>query len=223
MIASRHEATDAVGVAERVRRRMWAAIILTWVSSIAVADEPAPSGSEFQGDLNQAVQLIFAGKGGYGGIGLGKMWPRLSIPALSGEQIRTALVGNTISNAEALGAYFNPEGSIEAWFVNWMAPPGKSKCPVKEIRGDAWRLLDGACRAKEIVPVRGAWRVDDNQMCVELAWDTSASGNIQAGTEKECWYVALVLDQIAFFHDSGAITSNGKRLLRGRALEQVVE
>lgn len=179
---------------------------------------------DFPGNLDEALNLIYAGKGGEGGIGLTKLWPRISAPALSGEQVRRTLIGNTIRQQDVLAIYFNPDGTLESWFNEWTEQDA-AKCPAgkKHVAGDGWSMRDGRCFARTIVPVTGTWKIKNHQVCPVLIWDGSRTENFKSGKNDTCWYVALILDQVVLFDTDGEIQGRGKELKRGRQLGQVVE
>lgn len=182
-------------------------LILCCLPVLAMSQEPQP-------DLDRAMALIFEGRGGEDGIGMSKLWPRLTIPALTSEQITKIVTGNTVRNNESIALYFDPEGTVDSWYVDW-AKDESARCPQPEVKDDGFQIRDGVCHRKTVVPVAGKWQVRENKLCSSLAWLSEK--------RDQCWNVALVLDQVVLFSDAGEILGRGKQLRRGRALDQVVE
>jgi hypothetical protein len=175
------------------------------------AGEAGESGySSFQGDLDKAVSNIFAGEGGEGGAGLSRMWPSITIPALSSADIKKVVSGNTLRTDGHVAWYLAPDLRIEGGFVEWKATDAQS-CPQQEIATDAFhRGTDGVCYTYKLYPSKGTWSVRDNQLCVNVSWDT--------GAKNDCRYVAILLEDIVLFDQTGKIDGKGMKLLKGKSI-----
>ena len=173
----------------------------------------ADAGIGFQGDLAHALGKIFAGEGGEGGAGLTTMWPRVSAPALTGEQIKTVVTDNTVRSDEHHALYFGKNGTLEGWYTTWAKGPDAKACPKSETAGDNFFRAGEDCYLKTIHQVSGPWEVRDHQVCVKLEW-------MQA-RQNPCWYVTILLDRVALFDASGKIEGKGNDLKRGKVLPQV--
>lgn len=191
------------------------AILASLLSSVApvLAQDP-PKEGDFNGDVVEARDKIFSGVGGEDGIGMTRMWPRVSIPALSNEEIRTVISGNTVRNNESIAVYFATDGTLESWYVDWTDAEARA-CTPRAMKNRAFVLRDGKCQKKTIVDVKGAWTIRDNKVCPILRWN---------GEErKPCWYVALIVDRVVLFGEDGAMLGRGKSLKKGRILDQIVD
>lgn len=200
-----------------IARAITLAITLTsGLASAAAAPDTAPvidgyTVNSFPSDLAGA---LFPGESLHPP-SLPAMWPRLSIPALSTAQVDQAVRGNTIRLNDHVAVYFDPAGRIEAWLNEWAAADSPKRCSQPEIAGDDFRIEDGECKRKSIVPVTGEWQARNNSLCVVLRMPNE--------TESECWYVALVTDQVALFDETGDMLGRMKVLRRGRVLAQIAD
>src|SRR3546814_8233814 len=57
----------------------------------------SPTDFVYPTGFDKALSLMLAGEGGENGIGSHRVWPTLSFPALTTEQIQKALTGNTLA------------------------------------------------------------------------------------------------------------------------------
>ena len=73
-----------------------------------------------------------------------------------------------------------------------------------------YRGLDGVCYTYKLFASSGSWSVRDNQLCVDVRWET--------GAKNACRYVTILLDDIALFEATGKIDGKGMKLLKGKAL-----
>lgn len=181
----------------------------------SAADEKAGPEVGFQGDLAHALEKIFAGEGGEGGAGLTTMWPRVSAPALTGEQIRQTVTGNTVHSGEHHALYFGKNGTVEGWYATWAKSPAAQSCPKTEIAGDDFFLAGEACYLKTVHNFSGPWQVRDHQLCATIDW--------MGERKNPCWYVTLLLDRVALFQASGEIEGKGNDLKRGKVLSQIAK
>jgi hypothetical protein len=168
--------------------------------------------SSFIGNLDKAVSNIFAGEGGEGGVGMTPMWPTISIPALSSADIPKVVSGNTLRTDHHVMWYFDPKGAIEGGYVDWKSTDQKN-CPAKEDPNDrVHRGTDGVCYTSRWYPSKGTWSVRDNQLCLDVKWDT--------GSKNGCRHVAILLDDIALFDANGKIDGKGMKLLKGKSIAE---
>ena len=166
--------------------------------------------SSFQGDLDKAINNIFAGEGGEGGAGLSLMWPTLTIPALSTADVQKAVTNRTLRTEAHDAWYFAADGTLEGGHMEWSATEQKF-CPAQENPKDVfYRGTDGVCYTYKIHPSRGTWNVRDNQLCLDITWST--------GNKKACRYVAILLEDIALFDANGKIDGKGMKLLQGKSI-----
>ncbi|MBL8266347.1 hypothetical protein [Steroidobacter sp.] len=161
----------------------------------------------FPGDFTGALAKIFAGEGGEGGDGLTTMWPRISAPALTGEQIKQAVTGNSLSIPHHYALNFADGDALGGYEVELNKIPEKS-CPAPEVVGDLFLKHGDTCFSRKVNPWAGTWKVQGNQLCVDLKW--------QAKSFKDCWHVVILLDRIALFNPSGALHGKGNTLHKGK-------
>lgn len=210
------------GLSESVTRVGAAAVVgaaLVPAAYDAHADESAKSKpadaakhSAFPGDLDKAVSNIFAGEGGEGGAGLSPMWPSVVAPALSSSDIEKVVTGNTLRTDHHFAWYFAANRSIEGGEMVWTAVERK-QCPTPEVATDAVHLgTDGVCYSSKWYPSKGTWSVRDNQLCLNLSWET--------GKKNDCRYITILLDDLALFDARGKIDGKGMKLLKGKAVNQ---
>ena len=200
------------GLTESVARAGAVAVVGTALmpAAIAAQGEAAESThSAFPGNLDKAVSNIFAGEGGENGAGLTPMWPSVTAPALASADIKKVVTGNTLRTNGHVAWYFDPAGRIEGGYVEWKATEQKI-CPAKEDPKDTfYRGTDGVCYTYKLYPSQGTWSVRDNQLCLDVKWDT--------GNKNACRYLTILLDDIALFDANGKIDGKGMKLRSGRA------
>lgn len=170
---------------------------------------PADHPGQFHGDFNSALNLILMGEGGEAGIGLSKMWPTVSAPALTAQQIKKLVAGNTLSVPQHYSMQFNADGSLGGYMIELAKASDPKACPKQEVIGDQYLMHDGACHTRVSKAWKGSWRIEEHQLCVDLRWSSDA--------RKDCWHVAILLDRIALFDTNGAMFGKGNILKKGRA------
>lgn len=165
----------------------------------------------FQGDLDDALGKIMAGEGGEGGAGLTPMWPSVTAPALSGAEVKKVVAGNTLRTEHHVGYYFAPNGAMEGWRIEWGEVP-LAQCPSPDVKGDAYILNKARtnCFKSTETALRGTWTVTGNQLCMDLKW--------AGGGSRNCRYVTILLDDIAWFDGGGKIDGKGMQLKKGNML-----
>jgi hypothetical protein len=185
-------------------------------------EAPAAEPGDFPGDFDQAIDLFYDGEGGKKGIGMTKLWPRVSVPALSDAQLRKVLIGNTFrtpdmfaKEGDSIAFYMDPSGSVEAWFNEWDKQEDLRQCPKKDVRGDDFLVKDGVCHKRRFIDVAGKWEIRNNQLCPSLTW--------VGGSTDPCWYFVMLLNRVALFDTAGDMLGYEKTLTRGKALSKVTE
>lgn len=171
--------------------------------------EAGETESMFPGSIDSAIKSILAGEGGEGGAGLSPMWPSVVAPALTGSDIEKVVRGNTLRTNGHVAWYFSPDKKIEGGFVQW-ARAKNTDCPAVEVETDAFYRGDGICYTFKEYPSQGTWSVHENQLCVNVTWQT--------GAKNECRYVTILLDDIALFDAAGKIDGKGMKLLKGKSV-----
>jgi len=164
------------------------------------------------GNLESAVNKMFVGEGGEGGAGLTPMWPSVTAPALTGHDVEKVVTGNTLRTNAHVAWYFTPDKQVEGGFVDWKLTDQKL-CPAVDDPKDAYyRNAEGECWTYKLYPVQGTWAVRDNQLCLDVKWNT--------GTRNNCRYVTILLDNIALFDAQGKIDGKGMHLLKGKSIAE---
>lgn len=181
----------------------------------AMAEEapaaPAAGVSDiFPGDFNRALELMFEGEGGEGGIGMFRMWPVASAPALTSEQITQTVTGNSLVVPYHHTMQFNADGTVGGYTLRYDEAPLR-RCPSSEVLGDNYLRDEGTCFTRTPLAYSGTWRVDDHQLCVNIAWD--------GGTLNDCYYVVFMLDSVGLYKSDGRLYAKGHKLRRGAALD----
>ena len=187
---------------------------IAFVSKANAAATSAPGAATFVGDLDKALQNIFAGEGGEGGAGLSPMWPTVSAPALTGPEIATVITGNSLQLEGHFSYYFTAQQRVEGLFIDWQQMPKTSDRPKQNVEDGEFYLneRENVCWRNKILPLQGSWKIDSHQLCLDVSWS--------GGKKQECRYVAILLDDIALFNVSGAMEGKGYQLLQGKQLKQ---
>ncbi len=169
--------------------------------------------NDYPGELSEAMDKIWAGEGGEGGAGLGKMWPSVRIPALTEDQLKSIIPGNTLRNDGRAAFYYDKTGKIEGWVSSYeeLKPDKVNKlCTASAIAArDYWRE-DDRCWKVINNPMKGVWKIDNHKLCTNVT--------VQGNKEAQCWHVALILDRIGLFNEEGAMHKVGKVIKKGRVL-----
>src|SRR5688500_13429230 len=186
----------------------------------AVNDQPTaqaatpPAKGTFVGDLDHALQNIFAGEGGEGGAGLTLMWPTVTAPALTGPEIAKVVTGNSLQLEGHFSYYFTAQQRVEGLSIEWQKLPSVKDCPAQNVEGSEFYLntRENVCWKSKTLPLQGSWKINNHQLCFDVTWE--------GGKKQDCRYVAILLDDVALFDASGKLDSKGHTLLQGKQLEQ---
>lgn len=198
--------------------RLWSAAGIaaaaTTLASPAMAEGPAPAAADptefaYPGGFDRALSLMLAGEGGENGIGVHKVWPTLSFPALTTEQIRKAVSGNSLVIPYHYAHQYSADGKVGGYNIRY-DPTDLAKCPKKEIPGDGLLLYEGVCSKQVNEPVSGSWKAEDNKLCVDIAW----AGKTQIDG---CYNMFFVMDSVAMVKPDGAVSGKAHGLKKGAA------
>ena len=170
---------------------------------------PQPSELVYPTGFDKALSLMLAGEGGENGIGSHRVWPTLSFPALTTEQIGKALTGNTLAIAYHYAHQYGADGKVGGYNIRYDAVDVK-KCPKKEVPGDGLLLYEGVCSAQVNEPVTGTWKADDGKLCVDIAW----AGKTQI---TGCYTMFFVMDSVAMVKPDGTVSGKAHALKKGAA------
>jgi hypothetical protein len=175
----------------------------------------AASKGTFLGNLDNALEKIFAGEGGEAGAGLTPMWPSVTAPALTGPEIEKVVKGNTLTMTWHYDYHFAADGSLAGTNTTFKKLGDASKCPAKIVEGDGYSLSSDkrSCWKTTVVPTAGAWSVKNHQLCLDIRWT--------GGVKQACQYVAILLDDIALFDVTGTIDGKGMKLVKGKQLTKL--
>lgn len=137
--------------------KLWSAAGMV-ATAVAVAATPAPAAEPykapeqmFPGNFDRALELMLMGEGGEAGIGMHRVWPTASVPALSTEQIRKTIPGNTLAIEHHYSLQFKPDGTIGGYHLAYSDAP-VAKCPKQEVLGDGFLMHEGKCNIRKEMP-----------------------------------------------------------------------
>lgn len=214
------------------KRKIWssAALIATTMSAVvgcsagddtrvpaatgtpAATDTAQPAaGEDFPGgSFEDALEHVFAGEGGEGGLGFsalenqGGRWS-FTVPALSGEQLTKALSGNSLRQEAHYAMHLEPSGQYRGWALSWEKAP-MAQCPSDE--GPNHSIDDGQCWVASEGEIKGTWSVKDDTLCLSPAPE-------QVSGAHDCVRAALVLNDVVLFGPDGKMIGKGNNLLKG--------
>ena len=187
---------------------------LPMISSAHATNAAEPAKGTFVGDLEFALDNIFAGEGGEGGAGLTPRWPTVTAPALTGPEIAKVVTGNTLQLPGHASYYFAGGNRVEGSYIHWTQMSKSSDCPAQNVEdGDYYRnVKDGICWKKAVLDLQGKWEISKHQLCLDVSWS--------GGKKEGCRYVTILLDDIALFEATGGIDGKGHKLVKGKQLEK---
>lgn len=176
---------------------------------------PRPADFTYHGNQHQrdypfakALQKQLAGEGGEGGIGFSASGPDFRAPALDADQLRMALVGNTVRKDQAVALHFHPNGTVQGWKRDW-SKAEMSQCPTP--LGEDHEIENGVCYTAVVNPIAGRYAIRGNQVCMP-----AYSGKPQDG--EACYYFAFVT-KFVMIGDGKRTYGSGKDLVVGRVLD----
>ena len=170
---------------------------------------PSPTEFVYPTGFDKALSLMMAGEGGENGIGSQRVWPTLSFPALTTEQIAKAVSGNSLVIPYHYTHQYSTDGKIGGYNVRY-DPVDVKKCPKKEIPGDGLLLYEGVCSSQLNEPVTGTWKAENDKLCVDVAW----AGKSQISG---CYTTFFVMDSVALVKPDGTVSGKAHALKKGAA------
>ncbi|MEA3539725.1 MAG: hypothetical protein U9R73_11420 [Pseudomonadota bacterium] len=170
---------------------------------------PSPTEFVYPTGFDKALSLMMAGEGGENGIGSHRVWPTLSFPALTTEQIAKAVAGNSLVIPYHYTHQYSTDGKIGGYNIRY-DPVDVKKCPKKEIPGDGFLLYEGVCSAQLNEPVTGTWKAENDKLCVDVAW----AGKSQISG---CYTMFFVMDSVALVKPDGTVSGKAHALKKGAA------
>ena len=172
---------------------------------------PSPTEFVYPTGFDKALSLMMAGEGGENGIGSQRVWPTLSFPALTTEQIAKAVSGNSLVIPYHYTHQYSTDGKIGGYNIRY-DPVDVKKCPKKEIPGDGLLLYEGVCSAQLNEPVTGTWKAENDKLCVDVAW----AGKSQISG---CYTMFFVMDSVALVKPDGTVSGKAHVLKKGAAAD----
>lgn len=204
---------------QKFTTRLWtaagAAAAVTTLAAPAIAAEgaapviPMPTETVYPTGFDKALSLMLAGEGGENGIGVQRVWPTLSFPALTTEQISKSLTGNSLVIPYHYTHQYGADGKVGGYNIRY-DPIDVKRCPKKEVPGDGLLLYDGVCQAQVNEPVTGTWKAENNKLCVDIAW----AGKSQI---TGCYDMFFVMDSVAMVKPDGSVSGKAHGLKPGKA------
>jgi hypothetical protein len=170
---------------------------------------PSPTEFVYPTGFDKALSLMMAGEGGENGIGSHRVWPTLSFPALTTEQIAKAVSGNSLVIPYHYTHQYSTDGKIDGYNIRY-DPVDVKKCPKKEIPGDGFLLYEAVCSAQLNEPVTGTWKAENDKLCVDVAW----AGKAQISG---CYTMFFVMDSVALVKPDGTVSGKAHALKKGAA------
>lgn len=191
-----------------------AATTMMAAPDVAAADPgapsvPAPAEFVYPTGFDKALSLMLAGEGGENGIGSHRVWPTLSFPALTTDQIGKALKGNTLAIAYHYAHQYSADGKVGGYNIRY-DPVDVKKCPTTEVPGDGFLLYEGVCSAQVNEPVTGTWKAENDKLCVDISW----AGKAQI---TGCYTMFFVMDSVAMVKPDGTVSGKAHALKKGAA------
>ncbi len=170
---------------------------------------PPPTEFVYPTGFDKALSLMLAGEGGENGIGSHRVWPTLSFPALTTEQISKAVTGNSLVIPYHYTHQYGTDGKVGGYNIRYDQIDVK-KCPKTEIPGDGLLLYEGVCSAQVKEPVTGTWKAEGDKLCVDIAW----AGKSQIAG---CYTMFFVMDSVALVKPDGTVSGKAHGLKKGAA------
>lgn len=203
---------------QKFTMKLWtmagAAAAATTLATPVTAAGPAatvadPTEFVYPAGFDKALSLMMAGEGGENGTGVHKVWPTLSVPALTTEQIKKAVTGNSLVIPYHYTHQYSADGKVGGYNIRY-DPTDIKKCPKKEIPGDGFLLYEGVCSAQVNEPVTGTWKAENNKLCVDISW---------AGKQQVtgCYNMFFVMDSVAMVKEDGTVSGKAHALKKGAA------
>ena len=156
------------------------------------------------GSFATALEKVFDGEGGEGGLGLVKGKSSVTVPALNDSQITRLVAGNTLRSEYHFAAYFEQGGSIEGWSTKWTEHPASDCKPADLDDGKCWKSV-----TKQLPAAK--WTVRNGTLCTEPAVP-SLTG------DGSCASVFLVLDRVVLYDKDNKIVGKGNDAYEGREI-----
>ena len=175
----------------------------------AIAQDPRADASPYPGGrIEHQVEKMFEGEGGEGGLGMTKMVPSVTVPALRGDQLTKVLTGNTVRSNNRFAVYFAPDGRADGWVIKYK-PAAAAACAAK--KPVHFIDDDGTCLGGFEVPIAGRWRVRGDTVCMPGLFH----GSRILPKPETCHYMALILNSVVFFTEDGHMLAKGWDLAKG--------
>lgn len=180
----------------------------------ALAQQPAAAPSDYPGGtIEHALEKIFDGEGGEGGLGMTRLTRSFSVPALRTDQVAKVARGNTVRANRQFAVYLAEDGTATGWVNKWK-PVANTECATKR---DGFRIDEdnGQCLERYEVAVNGKWRAQDDQLCMPGIFEKTVP-------LEKCYSMALVLNNVVFFDDQGRLISKGWNLAKGDVRAKII-
>lgn len=191
--------------------KIWSAAGAVAVGSVAAASAASAADEFTGGTLDYALEKVFAGEGGEGGVGFTKMNRSFSVPALTESQLRQVFSGNTLAAKGRVSAHLRADGTIDGWFSIDEEVKPFSRCPKENFSGDNMFVHDGQCMHRSFEQFKAAkWSIKGDQLCVPNSVGFAEAPG--AG----CYYAALVLNNVVLFGEDGKMVGKGRDLSKGK-------
>lgn len=188
------------------------AAVTAMAAPVAAAEAPEvsdPTEFVYPTGFDKALSLMLAGEGGENGIGTHKVWPTMSFPALTTEQISKAVSGNSLVIPYHYTHQYSTDGKVGGYNIRY-DQVDLNKCPSTEVPGDGYLLYEGVCSAQVKEKITGTWKAKDHKLCVDIAW----AGSTQIDG---CYTVFFIMDSVAMVKPDGTVSGKAHTLKKGAA------
>jgi hypothetical protein len=205
-------------------RTIWSAVAIAGVASASSAstESPAVPASPLAsaanrdrypgGNFTAALEKMFMGEGGEGGLGYRSHANALELPLLTEAQLRYAVTGNTIRKNFIYAIHLDPSGAAMGWFRDW-EKVSVEMCSTHTRKDGYYSDAVGDCHKEKVTPVSGKWQVKGNRICLpDVAERDGRDG---------CFRMAFFMNSVVLLDNKGKI--QGEEMYIAKGQELVVE
>jgi hypothetical protein len=198
-----------------VRLKIWTSLISATVA-VAANAHAEPASPYPGGTLDHAIEKMFDGEGGEGGIGMSRLTDQVSFPALREDQIKVVASGNTIRSGNRFAVYLRPDGKVEGWSKRWTRVAADACKP--NLKPGHTIDEDGACLSGREEAVSGVWAVRDGRLCLPSVFEDPTDTAMEP---ERCYGLALVVNNVLPFDKDGKLVRRPMDLAKGDSREKI--
>jgi hypothetical protein len=171
----------------RSKTKMW--LSLGTVSTLAaVATVSGAADAPAESPFSVALKELFSGEGGQSTLGTVSSGPTVSFKAMTQDELKLALTGNTLRRDRTFAWFFEPGGKLTGWQGN-LAPGKVDESNCKQTDPDYTMSAPETCRKVVYTPIEGgSWSIKGNEICTKPTFVRVAGS--------ECISLFLVADKV---------------------------